>query len=118
MPGSPGYITAGGPSCAKFDGITDIQNYATFAFDAAVNFHLGAFARLTLGANVSTSTRHFVTFTSRGDVDAGGTDPELVESGTKEVNPLRRDVVDNVGRRYAVDDVVTVYPYVNVLITF
>jgi hypothetical protein len=32
-------------------------------------------------------------------------DPNLVEPGTAEVNPVRRDVIDNVGRRYAVGDV-------------
>ena len=54
----------------------------------------------------------------RGDADAGGSDPERVEPNTAEVNPVRRDVIDNVGRRYLVDDVFTVTPYFRFLLTF
>jgi hypothetical protein len=41
-----------------------------------------------------------------------------VDQGTVEVNPLRRDVVDTVGRRYAVDDVIDLHGYLRVLLTF
>jgi hypothetical protein len=70
---------------------------------------------------VLTDTRHFVTFAGRGDANrdgAGGTDPETVEPGTREVNPVRRDVVDNVGRRYVVDDVLDMHAYLRFLLTF
>ncbi len=116
-PGDPGYLQAGGASCQKFEGITDIQDYGTFGFNGGLNFHLGKYTRLMLGATFQTDTRHFVTFAGRGDAD-GGADPERVEPGTTEVNPLRRDVVDNVGRRYMVDDVFDVYGYLKLMLTF
>lgn len=118
-PGDSGYLDAGGSSCAKFSGITDLQDYGSFGFDGGINLHLGKNARLNLGTKLSTDTRHFVTFTNRGDAGASsGGDPDRVDPGTVEVNPLRRDVVDNVGRRYVIDDVLDVHGYLRVLLTF
>lgn len=118
-PGDSGYLQAGGSSCAKFSGITDLQDYGSFGFDGGLNLHLGKNARLNLGTKLSTDTRHFVTFANRGDAGASaGGDPDRVDPGTIEVNPLRRDVVDNVGRRYVIDDVIDVHGYLRVLLTF
>jgi hypothetical protein len=116
-----GYLAAGGANCKAFNGITRIQDYGTFGMNAALNFHLGPFARLNFGARLKTDTRHFLTASSRGDADAvtgAGTDPEIVDQGTAEVNPVRRDVVDTVGRRYAIDDVFMIVPYLNFIVTF
>ena len=120
-PGDPRYVTDSGGACAPFEGVTDLQDYASFGFNGGMNLHLGRFTRLQFGVNVLTDTRHFVTFTGRGDASrdgAGGTDPETVEPGTAEVNPMRRDVVDNVGRRYVVDDVLDLHAYLNFMFTF
>jgi hypothetical protein len=118
-PGSSGYLTDGGNGCEKFQGITDLQDYGTFGFDGGLNLHLGKHARINLGVRANTDTRHFVTFTNRGKADgtAGG-DPNRVDQGTVEVNPLRRDVVDNVGRRFVIDDVLDLHGYLRVLLTF
>ncbi|MEM9456142.1 MAG: hypothetical protein AAGF11_18310 [Myxococcota bacterium] len=118
-PGSSDYLTAGGNACDKFQGVTDLQDFGTFGFDTGLNLHLGKYARVNLGVKAATDTRHFVTFTSRGDADAEpNSDPDRVDQGTIEVNPLRRDVVDNVGRRYVVDDIVDVHGYLRLLMTF
>ncbi len=120
-PGDPGYLAAGGGSCQKFEGITDLQDYASFGFNGGLNLTLGKVARLGIGFNLNTDTRHFVTAASRGDADqpgSGGTNPDEVEAGTTEVNPVRRDVVDNVGRRYAVDDVFDMHAYLRLMLVF
>ena len=120
-PGDPGYLAAGGGSCQKFEGITDLQDYATFGFTGGLNFTLGKIARIGLGVNASTDTRHFITAAGRGDADlagSGGSNPDEVEAGTREVNPVRRDVVDNVGRRYAVDDVFNLHTYLRLMLVF
>ncbi|MCX4240308.1 hypothetical protein [Paraliomyxa miuraensis] len=118
-PGDPGYLAAGGSSCNKFEGVTDLQDFGTFGFDGGLNLHLGKHARINLGVRGNTDTRHFVTFTNRGKADASsGGDPDRVDPNTVEVNPLRRDVVDNVGRRYMIDDVVDLHGYLRVLLTF
>ncbi len=118
-PGSSGYLTDGGNACDKFSGVTDLQDFGTFGFDGGLNLHLGKHARVNLGVKGSTDTRHFITFTSRGDANASsGGDPDRVDPGTVEVNPLRRDVVDNVGRRYMIDDVIDLHGYLKVLLTF
>ncbi|HLT38831.1 MAG TPA: hypothetical protein VK034_21235 [Enhygromyxa sp.] len=112
-----GYVAAGGPDCGVFNGITTIQDYGSFSINAGLNFHMGPYARLNFGVDLQTDTRHFVTSASRGDGDVSG-DPEVVEPDSLDVNPVRRDVVDNVGRRYAVDDVFNVNGYLNFIVTF
>ena len=72
---------------------------------------------LMFGVDGRTDTRHWITNASRGKANLGG-NPELVEPNSKEVNPVRRDVIDNVGRRYAVGDVLNVMGYFRFLITF
>lgn len=114
---SGGYVAAGGPDCGVYSGITTIQDYGSFAINAGLNFHMGPYARLNFGVDLQTDTRHFVTAASRGDGKVSG-DPEVVEPDSLDVSPLRRDVVDNVGRRYAVDDVFNVNGYLNFVVTF
>ena len=104
-----------GATCVKFNGITDLQDYATFGLNLALNVHMGKYARMMLGTRLRTDTRHFITFADRGK-DKNGND--RVDPNTDEVNPLRRDIIDNVGRRYVVADVLDVYPYLNFLLTF
>lgn len=116
-PGDPGYLQAGGGSCQAFEGVTEIQDYGTFGFKAGINLHLSQYFRFNVGTRLLTDTRHFVTFAKRGDA-AGGADDDRVEPGTTEVNPLRRDVVDNVGRRFAVDDVIRFHGFMNLMATF
>lgn len=103
--------------CRRFNGITNVQDYARFGLDTALNFHLGQYARLMLGARLSTETRHFLTTANRGNPSRAG-DPDRVDEGTEDVNPLRRDVIDNVGRRYAIDDVLSVVGYARFMLTF
>jgi hypothetical protein len=113
--GSDGYLGAAGNGCVAFNGITDIQDYATFGVNGALNFHMGKYARMMLGTNITTDTRHFLTNTDRGN-DLNGDDE--VNPGTTEVNPMRRDIIDNVGRRYVIDDVFSIYGYLKFMLTF
>lgn len=119
-PGDPGYAQTGGGSCQRFEGVTDLQDFATFGFQGGLNFHLGQYTRIQLGVKANTDTRHFITAAGRGDAAraGGGADPDKVEVGTVEVNPIRRDVVDNVGRRYVVDDVLDFHGYLRLMMTF
>jgi hypothetical protein len=115
-PTNPNYIPAGS-GCSKFNGITNIQDFATFGLNLGLNFQLNKYAVLMLGVNGSTDTRHWISAAGRGKASLGG-DPNLVEPNTNEVNPVRRDVIDNVGRRYAVGDVTNVTGYFRFLLTF
>jgi hypothetical protein len=103
--------------CQPFSGITDVDDFARFGLRAAMNFHLGKYARLNFGADVKTDTQHFLTNANRGDPEAFG-DPNIVEGDEVGVNPVRRDVVDNVGRRYAISNVFNVVGFTNFLLTF
>lgn len=112
-----GYLAAGGNACGSYNGITSLDDFGTFGFNAGLNFHMSKYARLNFGVDMTTDTRHFVTAATRGDGDRAG-DPDLVDPDTADVNPVRRDVVDQVGRRYAVDDVFNVNAYLNFVVTF
>lgn len=112
-----GYVAAGGQDCGSYNGITTINDFGTFGLNAGLNFHMSQYARLNFGVDMTTNTRHFVTAASRGDGAQSG-DPDLVDPDSVDVNPVRRDVVDNVGRRYAVDDVFNVNAYLNFVVTF
>ena len=103
--------------CATFNGITTVDNFAKFGVTLAFNFWLGKYARLNLGTHLRTQTQHFVTGANRGDPTRNG-DPAIVDPGTSDVNPVRRDVVDSVGRRYAVDNVFNAVGFANFLLTF
>lgn len=119
-PEDPNYIENGGsPGCQSFNGITDLQDYATFGIRGGLNAQLSKFASLNFGVQAMTNTRHFITMAGRGDSGAtAGGDPDRVDANTAEVNPVRRDVIDNVGRRYLVDDVWSVTGYFRFLLTF
>ncbi len=114
-----GYVEAAnsansGALCQPYKGITNVDDYGIFGLKAALNFHLGPYARLILGANMMTHTQHFVTAANRAVEGFDG----IVEGDSPDVNPARRDVVDNVGRRYAVDDVLQVVGFANFWLTF
>ncbi|HEY0133079.1 MAG TPA: hypothetical protein VGB85_03340 [Nannocystis sp.] len=117
--GNADYIAGSGApgSCSRFNGITNIQDFATFGINVGLNFQLSRYAMLMFGVDSRTDTRHWISNASRGKASLSG-DPNLVEPNTKEVNPVRRDVIDNVGRRYAVGDVLNVMGYFRFLLTF
>lgn len=118
-PGEVDPLSASGVSsgCQNFNGITNIQDFATFGLNLGLNITLNKYAVLMFGADARTDTRHWITNAGRGNGKLGG-DPDLVEPNTNEVNPVRRDVIDNVGRRYATGDVFAVMGYFKFLITF
>lgn len=107
---------AGGRGCQRFSGITNIQDFATFGMNIALHAQLSKYAVLMIGAMLSTDTRHLITAASRGKANLGG-DTQVVDQAG-EINPVRRDVIDQVGRRYAVGDVMSAMGYFRFLLTF
>ncbi|MCA9680735.1 MAG: hypothetical protein KC457_00950 [Myxococcales bacterium] len=71
-------LDAAGGDCAKYNGITSLQDYGSFGLNAGLNFHMGPYARLNFGAELNTDTRHFVTAASRGDGSKAG-EPDIVD---------------------------------------
>lgn len=119
-PGDPdGFYAAdvSGGDCKKFVGITDVDDFAIFGARVALDFHFNKFARLSLGTDLKTETQHYLTNASRGDPKASG-DPDVVEPDERGANPIRREVVDQVGRRYALGNVFNVVGFANFLLTF
>jgi hypothetical protein len=122
-PSNPaGYLKAANEAsdsggCKSFAGPTTVQDYASFGMQTVLNFHMGPYARLNFGARLRTDTQHFLTYETRGTPELSG-DKDTVDPNTRDVNPLRRDVVDNAGRRFAIDDVVDLTAFANLMLTF
>src|SRR5690606_15892073 len=117
-----GYIEASNAAsnsggCQKFNGLTTVQEYGTFGLNATGAIHLGPYARFHIGVDLKSDTRHILTAETRGDPTLTG-NPKTVEPNSIDVNPLRRDVIDNVGRRYAIDDVISLTTYAHLILMF
>lgn len=86
---------------APFTGITTIQNYATLGADLAVGVQIGQHFRLRSSFEYSHDQSHFIT---GEDIGVPTTASGRVMN-PPEFNPAYRAVIDQVGRRYLVDNV-------------
>jgi hypothetical protein len=95
-------------------GTTDVENYMTFAGRLGVRGWVGKNAKFSASFEVTHDQQHRISWTDAGDEFPGcdGTngpdceDPndDVITPGTGEVNPLHKQVMDVVGRRYIVDE--------------
>jgi hypothetical protein len=84
-----------------FTGITTIENYATLGTDIAVDAQLGKYVRLRSTFLYTHDQSHFIT---GEDIGVPTTSSGRVMTAP-EFNPAYRAVIDQVGRRYRVDNV-------------
>ena len=103
--------------CRKFNGLTSLQDYGSFGLRASANFTIGPYASIQVGTNLRTDTRHFLSATSRGDPTQFG-NSKTIDANSTDVSPLRRDIIDNAGRRFAIDNVLDISSFVSILLTF
>jgi hypothetical protein len=85
-----------------FDGVTLIQNYATVGAGAALTGQIGPYVRLKIGFDYTHDQSHNITGDDIGTPKANGTGRVMAPD---EFNPAYRAVIDQVGRRYVVDNV-------------
>ncbi|HJZ84177.1 MAG TPA: hypothetical protein VKN99_03360 [Polyangia bacterium] len=83
-------------------GTTDIENYATAGGELGVTVQVGEYVHFRASFGADHMQSHTITFTDAGkDKNSDG----MVDPTSKdEYNPLHRQQVDLVGRRYRVDD--------------
>lgn len=84
-----------------YTGVTTIENYASLGVDVGLGVQLGRHARFRTSFDYSHDESHFVT---GEDIGVPSTASGRVMSAN-EYNPAWRAVIDQVGRRYKVDDV-------------
>lgn len=113
----PANATSPGENCVAFSGVTRVNAYASLGGTLNLRLQLGPWAELKVGTTINTSTQHYLTGDPMGVPTVTG-NPEVVELGSLDVNPQRRDVIDRPGRRYAADDILTARAHAQVLITF
>ena len=84
-----------------YSGVTTIENYATLGADVALGAQLGKYARLRSAFEYTHDQAHFIT---GEDIGVPSTTTGRVMSAN-EFNPAFRAAIDQVGRRYRVDNV-------------
>jgi hypothetical protein len=96
-------------------GVSTIENYMTFAGRVGLNGELGPHAKFNVAFELGHDQTHAISYTDAGMVfpTCGPTHPGpsceassdlVVTPGTAEVNPLHKQIIDIVGRRYIVDE--------------
>jgi hypothetical protein len=99
-------------------GTTTIENYMSFGGRVGLNGQIGAHAKFGVSFELGRDQTHAISFTDSG-VNfpmCGPTHPapdcetmtdNVVTPGTREVNPLHKQLIDIAGRRYLVDESTT-----------
>ena len=82
-------------------GVTVIESYATLGIELAIDARLTRYFRLRAGVAYARDQSHLIT----GDDVGTPTQPGGRVSAPAEYNPAYRPVIDQVGRRYLVDNV-------------
>ncbi len=84
-----------------YTGITTIENYATLGADAAFGVQVGRHARFRASFEYTHDQAHFIT----GEDIGVPMNPSGRVMNANEFNPAYRPIIDQVGRRYRVDNV-------------
>ncbi len=106
----------GGQQIMGHPGISNVENYLEAGGRAALRADLGPLVHVAALFEVSSETRHVISFSDAG-VDLPLCDPgetsgceplsnDVVNPGTEEVNPLHAPTIDLVGHRYVLDGAV------------
>lgn len=83
-----------------YTGLTTIESYATLGLEAALGVQLGRYFRLRASFDYAHDSAHFITGAAIGVPGPSGK-----VASADEYNPAWRPVIDQVGRRYKVDNV-------------
>jgi hypothetical protein len=86
-----------------YTGVTTIDSYATLGVELAIDALLTRFLHLRAGFGYTRDQSHLIT----GDQTGTPTMPGGRVASATEFNPAYRPVIDQVGRRYLVDNVDT-----------
>ena len=91
-----------GEQAISHPGVSNVENYLTLAGRTGLDAHLGRWVRLDTGFELGWEQSHLISFADAG-VD-GSDDNDVVDPGTREVNPLHAPLIDLTGHRYRVDE--------------
>lgn len=110
-------------------GVTDIENYLTWGGLVGVRAFLGENAHFSASFELTHDQKHRISWTDAGRELPGCSatlqppnceqpNDDVITPNTREVNPLYKQVIDVVGRRYLVDDSTTYTLWVTGTIRF
>ncbi len=90
----------------RTDGVTDVEQYGRFGFNAGLTYQVMKHVRVNLAVNWWHTTSHFITFADAGKNLDGVNNVERSNTGTppvNEYNPFYNESYDDFGRRFRVD---------------
>jgi hypothetical protein len=109
-------------------GVTYIENYMTFGARAGLNAQIGKNAKFGASFEISRDQTHAISFTDAGrelpacdmgrSTNCEANDDLVVTPATEEVDPLHKQIIDIVGRRYLVDETTVFSVFVNGTLVF
>lgn len=111
--------TRSGDALVSHPGTSTIENYMSFAGRIGINGQVGPHAKLSAAFELGRDQTHAITYDDAGVVFPacsathappnceGPPADNLVTPGTREVNPLHKQLVDVAGRRFIIDDSTT-----------
>ncbi len=98
-------------------GVTDIENYATLGGRLAVRTQVGEFVKFRIGLALAHDLEHYISFTDAGQ-DRGDEDVLVTPNDAREIHPLHRPLIDQIGRRFRVEETTVFEFFVSGMILF
>jgi len=99
-------------STIPYPGLSSIENYAVFDASLAFNLDFSKHFRARLGLSLGHEQQHFITFGDAGrDIDD---QKGITYENVREVNPMYRPYIDQVGRRWRVSETTVFDVFVSV----
>ena len=95
--------TTAGRQALSHPGVTNVENYITFAGRVGVSAELGSKVRFGGFFELVHDQSHIISFADAG-VDSSSDNNDVVDPGTDEVNPFHVQTIDVVGHRYYLDE--------------
>jgi hypothetical protein len=95
------------PALDYFTGLTTVENYMVLGLNLGINLRVTRYFFMELSYGLRHATEHFITYTDAGEDDGtstGGKTPGTVDLNTKEANPYYRPIIDQVGKRYRIQE--------------
>lgn len=101
----------------RHPGITDVENYGTFGGSIAIRTEVGQYIKFRIGAALSHDLEHFITFADAGE-DGPDEDYVVTPDNHSEINPIYRPLIDQIGRRFRVEETTVFDFFVNAQVLF
>lgn len=125
-PGGAGSVVDTSSEQVYFSGVTETQAFGSFTFGTSATWQAGEYIKFRLGADFTYVQSHLITASDTCNPNFGGSSAamagpcvnQLTGSVNGVPNPDHRDIIDNPGHRFSVDDTTVVDLWVMGIVMF